>query len=480
LIWGREVSSGLVECLLSEGIEVVACVNGAVPGLQSYSLKEIHFGGVGFDLPVSTDWKLTGNEYRDYVRCIARIGIVPWSDEIEVHDGGLHEAGDLEDLASLQMRVVSGLLQLHQVEEVWFLVAPHLGVDIIMRAAALRKGLRVVTLRQLPYPKKFEFKVSRYEETLDLKSLTFEPWTQGAAAPDLFYMRTSSHASVSEVVAAIARSWLGSRLISGRQFVSRVWSGATRRRWLGFKTLIRISDAQTLPIACREVSARKHWKRDRLSRRMASELDFRSPFVFFGLHYQPEANHDVYGTHWGGQASAIELLAAALPEGWKIVVKENPKQLHFRRSAAFYRRMRAIPSVVWAPDDLPSGDLLRWSRIVATICGTLGLEALRIGRGCICFGDAWYGSLPGVAVWRNELNIADLSAVRYDLSALDRAMNQLMSRSADGLVVGRYAAILEEDFDHSSLIRTTARSLALIIRTADALEGQHPGFDNEF
>lgn len=132
--------------------------------------------------------------------------------------------------------------------------------------------------------------------------------------------------------------------------------------------------------------------------------DFSAPFVYFPLSFQPERTTSPQGGVYTDQILAIETLAAALPEKWRIYVKEHPSQWWLRgktryssaRYEGYYRRLARIPHVTLIPPRLPSSELLAKAKAVATITGTAGWEALLTGKTPITFGYPWYQDCPGV------------------------------------------------------------------------------------
>ncbi|MBL8956839.1 MAG: hypothetical protein JNK82_39060 [Myxococcaceae bacterium] len=131
------------------------------------------------------------------------------------------------------------------------------------------------------------------------------------------------------------------------------------------------------------------------------------PFVYLPLHYQPEKTTLPDGLRFTDQLHIAEVLAASLPAGWKLYVKEHARQFNLSyglrgttwskgRSMHFYRRLAALRGVELVDLDVPSADLAASSRAVATVTGTSGWEALQMGKPVLVFGSAWFSSCPGV------------------------------------------------------------------------------------
>lgn len=183
-------------------------------------------------------------------------------------------------------------------------------------------------------------------------------------------------------------------------------------------------------------------------------------FVYFPLHLQPESTTDILGGDYADQLLAVEELARALPEGLSIVVKENPKQGVAMRGEAFFDRIAAIPSVTLLHASVSTYELMARSKLVASICGTAGWEAIQTGKPTVIFGGAWFQGLPGVFDWRADGPEALTRALDYqhDAEALRAAVAERSKRLWPGVVDLVYARVAPE-FDAARNTTNVANSL---------------------
>lgn len=121
-------------------------------------------------------------------------------------------------------------------------------------------------------------------------------------------------------------------------------------------------------------------------------------FLYFALDMQPETTTSPMGRVFVDQYYAILMLARCLPEGVTIVVKEHPMQELWQRTPDFYKLLKAEPKVQFASMKANSFSLIERSLAVATITGTVGWEALFLGKPVIVFGEIYYKNLPGVMI----------------------------------------------------------------------------------
>lgn len=146
---------------------------------------------------------------------------------------------------------------------------------------------------------------------------------------------------------------------------------------------------------------KKDWKSEYA--RLSRVPDLREPFVYVPLHYQPENSTSPVGGMFVDQIQMIKILAAALPDGWRLLVKEHTSQwnpvdpkVHLGRYDAYYRDLARIPGVMLISADISSFEIIPKCKAVATVTGTAGWEGIMRGKPAVIFGTAWYTHAPGV------------------------------------------------------------------------------------
>lgn len=115
-------------------------------------------------------------------------------------------------------------------------------------------------------------------------------------------------------------------------------------------------------------------------------------FAYFPLHVDPEASTMVLSPGHTDQRAVLEMIAKQLPLGWNLVVKEHHPMLGFR-PRGFYASLKTIPGVVLVSPFEDGMDLLRRSSLVTTITGTIGWEALLVGKPLVVFGETHYAAI---------------------------------------------------------------------------------------
>lgn len=138
----------------------------------------------------------------------------------------------------------------------------------------------------------------------------------------------------------------------------------------------------------------------------ASEVDqYDVPFVYLPLHMEPEAVILMYSPWLRDQLEVVRLASQALPVGWKLLVKENPKMCGYR-SPEFNKILKSMPNVRLVSPTLPSLSLIRRAQSTIVLAGTSGIEARLLGK------PAFY---LGVPPFRSLLTMGDIASSSFDI-----------------------------------------------------------------
>jgi hypothetical protein len=172
--------------------------------------------------------------------------------------------------------------------------------------------------------------------------------------------------------------------------------------------------------------------RQRLRQATAAHYDLSIPYVYFPLHFQPELTTSVFGGIYCDQMLALEALSRKIPLGITIYVKENPIQGEFMRGSGFFERLAALKNVVLVPQETNTYQLIHKARLVATITGTAGWEAITGGVPVLVFGKAWYVSMPGVYRYAEDLDLQIVMDCQINHDDLEKALSQLLTKMGVG------------------------------------------------
>jgi len=115
--------------------------------------------------------------------------------------------------------------------------------------------------------------------------------------------------------------------------------------------------------------------------------EIQGTFCYFPLQMEPEMSILFYSPWFKNQIEICRLMSQALPYGWKIILKENPKMLTTRQKD-FYDKITALPNVFFASPKMSSTQLIKKAALTFAISGTATIEALLLKKKSIAFGRA--------------------------------------------------------------------------------------------
>lgn len=152
----------------------------------------------------------------------------------------------------------------------------------------------------------------------------------------------------------------------------------------------------------------KFYFRYQCSKKYYNKADYSKKYVYFPLHYQPEASTIVCAQKYEKQSFFIDSWAKSLPADTVLYVKEHYVILG-HRDPQFYKELKKYPNVVLI-DPLESSRKLSMHAVaVTTLTGTAGFEAMLLRKPVILGGDIFFDKAPGVIkvsdIYGNYLDI---------------------------------------------------------------------------
>lgn len=134
-------------------------------------------------------------------------------------------------------------------------------------------------------------------------------------------------------------------------------------------------------------------------------------YFYYSMHLEPEATVlYLSGGMYTNQVKLIENIAASLPPGFFLYVKDHPHEFAYRK-ADDYERLLKIPNIRLIDQRISGKSLIKGATGVFSINGTASFEALLLGKQSYCFGETYYTKTSLVSFVKN---IKDLRQVIYD------------------------------------------------------------------
>jgi hypothetical protein len=195
-------------------------------------------------------------------------------------------------------------------------------------------------------------------------------------------------------------------------------------------------------------------------------------FVYFPLHMEPEMALHGISPEYFYQHTAIAALSRDLPAGVYLAVKEAFGAIG-RRPDTFYRQIAELKNVIWLETWEPGLECVQQADVVATICGTAGLEGLVAGKPVISFGHHnIYNFQPSVRVVEDERNLVkyldealsgkpDSKQIRDDAKRLLKAIedNSFDLKTYDYVDLGNFDEATVND-----MCQSLAKTLEMVSR----------------
>lgn len=123
--------------------------------------------------------------------------------------------------------------------------------------------------------------------------------------------------------------------------------------------------------------------------------NYREQYVYYTLPFEPEITTMLWAPFYLDQISLVENIAKSLPMNFKLYVKEHPTMIG-HRPVSYYKKLLRIPNVRLIDPSISSYEITKNARLVITITGTVGLEALLLKKPVITFGRPFYNKLDMV------------------------------------------------------------------------------------
>ena len=384
------------------------------------------------------------------------------SDTVAHKSHPLRTMADYADYFHILLDVMAQRLEEERVEAVLFFNVPHLTYDFVLYQAAKAMGLPTVIVTQSLFPDRY----LSLRDVANLGDLEIDPEAvpyeiPKGSKPDLFYM------------AGIKQEREEGGRISAKAVAQLLTFLALKRP---LKALNPVYVWRLVAHMKRVYGQMPKWRDpfakffhedalayfDHLATFEDQELDLSGDFIYVPLQLQPEMTTSALGGRFRDQAYAIERLARILPDGVRILVKENPKQGGYMRGPMFFHRLTRIPSVTFLPSWANTHALTDGARFVATITGTVGWEAIRQGKPVLVFGKAWYRKFEGVVEWRDDLTYEEIIGTTIDHAKVEQSAGTLLARAHQGVVDRHYQKLVEGYDDAANNTRVAQNILGLL------------------
>ncbi|AJW71808.1 hypothetical protein [Nitrosopumilus adriaticus] len=142
------------------------------------------------------------------------------------------------------------------------------------------------------------------------------------------------------------------------------------------------------------------------------------PYVYFPMNVVEEYNLLHYAPFFTDQLEVIRHVAKSIPVDFTLYVKEHKgARIRGWNSTDYYSEILQIPNVKLIHPNADNDELMKNSKIVATLRGTSAFKSIKFGKPLIVFGDIPFQIMPSVFTVENVTLLPDLikSALNHNV-----------------------------------------------------------------
>lgn len=134
------------------------------------------------------------------------------------------------------------------------------------------------------------------------------------------------------------------------------------------------------------------------------------------------------------------------------------------RPRAYYKELKKIPNVKLMNPNLSSFGLIQKAKLITTITGTVGWEAVQLKKPVITFGDIFYNKLSMVKRCRTIDRLPYLVQEQlYNFHYNEEEMINYLSAMIEDSIEVPIITMWEKDFNNTEKIRAQSRPIADLI-----------------
>lgn len=141
-------------------------------------------------------------------------------------------------------------------------------------------------------------------------------------------------------------------------------------------------------------------------------------YIYFAAPLSPESSTIPAALSNRHIKIAILKLLDVLPENWKVVYKANPVQFSQNTrynfstfpdwfTSDFYYDLLKTGKVSFVDINTSTLELIKNSKGVASICGTVSVEAIALAKRAITFSSMWYDDLSGIHLCKTQKDLKE-------------------------------------------------------------------------
>jgi len=179
----------------------------------------------------------------------------------------------------------------------------------------------------------------------------------------------------------------------------------------------------------------KRWYRKKyIDQNFLQEIIDDKPFIFLPLQQEPERSLLLSAPDYKNQIETVEYVSKCLPENFLLFVKEHPTQGSGRdwREISQYKALQNNPKVRLIHPSVPADEIIKKSKLVISVSGTIALESAFLNTPSITIADNDYTLIPSISRLNSKNELQGL---------IENSLEKKVEPSS----LGKYLDILEEN-----------------------------------
>ncbi len=171
----------------------------------------------------------------------------------------------------------------------------------------------------------------------------------------------------------------------------------------------------------------KSWVVRRYFIEISKNVDLNAKFIVFYLHHQAERTTLPEGGLYNQQYFALKVLRGILPKDVIIYIKEHPRTIRRDynekyRGLDFYKELSEIPNVYFVNKLDNDFRLIDESLFIASVRGSVTVEAVIRGKNAVYFGNGPFKNMPGA--YSIEMLLTNKGFINEIISGLHKPVEE--------------------------------------------------------
>ena len=159
------------------------------------------------------------------------------------------------------------------------------------------------------------------------------------------------------------------------------------------------------------ISIKRYIRKKYIDENLLKQIPNDSQFIFLPLQQEPERSLLISAPDYTNQVKTIEYVSKCIPKNYLLVVKEHPTQgppNRDWRKISDYKTMQNNPNVRLIHPEIPADEIIKKSKLVISVSGTISLESAFFNKPSITFVENDYSLIPSITKLKSREELPEL------------------------------------------------------------------------